>query len=196
MAARDEEFQSTTQESMFNYVRLSDGGIHRLDNVRSEVDVLTHFAQHLFHFRQGSDAKEISFDFSAFRKHSSIRKTIAAVVPGMEDLKSIDVAKKEFHINNRIMHSPVFKTTTGKAHFRVHPLPKSTCSETYPFRLMSVRSEGQFNSIIYEEKDSYRNIDKRWVVMMNKKEISNLGLGKDDTVDLVSAYGELSLIHI
>ena len=62
VAARDEEFQSTTQESMFNYVRLSDGGIHRLDNVRSEVDVLTQFAQHLFHFRQGSDAKEVSFD--------------------------------------------------------------------------------------------------------------------------------------
>ena len=43
---------------MFNFVRLSDGGIHRLDNVRSEVNVLTHFAQHLFHFRQGSEEKE------------------------------------------------------------------------------------------------------------------------------------------
>ena len=196
VAARDEEFQSTTQESMFNFVRLSDGGIHRLDNVRTEVNVLTHFAQHLFHFRQGSNEKEISFDFSAFRNHSSIRKTIAAVVPGMEDLKSIDVAKKEFHINNRIMHSPVFKTATGKAHFRVHPLPKSACSETYPFRLMSVRSEGQFNSIIYEEKDSYRSVNKRWVVMMNKKAIRSLGLEQDDTVDLVSAYGEMRAVSV
>ena len=29
------------RKSMFNYVRLSDGGIDRLDNVRSEVNVLS-----------------------------------------------------------------------------------------------------------------------------------------------------------
>jgi len=30
IAARDEEHQKTTQESMFNFVRMSDGGIVRL----------------------------------------------------------------------------------------------------------------------------------------------------------------------
>jgi len=38
--ARDEEEQSTTQESMFNYVRLSDGGIKRIAQARSEVSIL------------------------------------------------------------------------------------------------------------------------------------------------------------
>ena len=196
VAARDEEYQSTTQESMFNYVRLSDGGIHRLDNVRSEVDILTHFAEQLFEYRKCSGNKNGSFDFSVFRSHSTIRETIAAIVPGMEDLKSIDVAKKEFHISNRVMHYPVFKTASGKAHFRVHPLPESTSCEAYPYRLMSVRSEGQFNSIIYEEKDSYRSIDKRWVVMMNREELNRLGLSENDTVDLISAYGKMKSVSV
>ena len=38
--ARDEEPQPTTQESMFNYIRLSDGGPRRHDGPRSEVDVI------------------------------------------------------------------------------------------------------------------------------------------------------------
>src|SRR5690606_1179738 len=38
--ARDEEEQGTTQESMFNFVRLSDGGIQRFPQLRSEVDLI------------------------------------------------------------------------------------------------------------------------------------------------------------
>ena len=37
--ARDEEEQPTTQESMFNFVRLSDGGPERLQGPRSELDI-------------------------------------------------------------------------------------------------------------------------------------------------------------
>ena len=37
---RDEEPQATTQESMFSYVRVSDGGPARVDGPRSEVSIL------------------------------------------------------------------------------------------------------------------------------------------------------------
>ena len=43
--ARDEESEKTTQESMFNFVRLSDGGLPRLEGPRSEVDVITALGQ-------------------------------------------------------------------------------------------------------------------------------------------------------
>ena len=43
--ARDEEPQSTTQESMFNYVRLSDGGPPRHTGPRSEVAVISYIAR-------------------------------------------------------------------------------------------------------------------------------------------------------
>src|SRR3954470_3117067 len=43
--ARDEEPQSTTQESMFNYIRLSDGGPKRHEGTRSEIDVIASIAE-------------------------------------------------------------------------------------------------------------------------------------------------------
>ncbi len=46
--ARDEEPQPTTQESMFNYVRLSDGGPARHAGPRSEVEVIATLAEKVF----------------------------------------------------------------------------------------------------------------------------------------------------
>ena len=42
--ARDEEPQPTTQESMFNLVRLSDGGPRRHPGPKSEVEVIATIA--------------------------------------------------------------------------------------------------------------------------------------------------------
>ena len=43
--ARDEEPQPTTQESMFNYIRLSDGGPRRHEGTRSEIDIIASIAE-------------------------------------------------------------------------------------------------------------------------------------------------------
>ena len=206
VTARDEEPEPTTQESMFNYVRYSDGGIKRLANVRSEVDILTDFAQRLLskkdHCASNNDATpdtkniQSSFDFSAFRSHKNIREAIANIVPGMEDLETIDVAKKEFHVRNRLMHKPDFKRANGKAKFVVHDLPVFKRNNDYPMRLMSVRSEGQFNSIIYEQKDSYRQVDQRWSVLMNPKQIALLGINAGDKVDITSAVGQMKAVTV
>ena len=64
VTARDEEWQSTTQESMFNFVRLSDGGIRRLDNVRPEVEILCELARRL--------VPAGTLDFDEFRTHDTI----------------------------------------------------------------------------------------------------------------------------
>lgn len=194
VAARDEEPEPTTQESMFNYVRYSDGGINRLENVRSEVDILTRFAADLFEQSDSEDAS--SLDFSVFRSHKTIRETIAAIVPGMEDLQSIDIAKQEFHIRNRLLHKPEFKRAGGKAAFIVRPLAELASDPDYPMRLMSVRSEGQFNSIIYEEQDSYRKVDQRWAVMINPAMIASLGIKAGDKLDIESAYGAMRGVKV
>ena len=115
VAARDEEWESTTQESMFNFVRLSDGQITRHANVRPEVTVLVDIAQQLM--------PQSSIDFAGFKKHRTVREAIAAIVPGMSELASIDVAKKEFHVANRLMHTPNFRTASGRGQFRVCELP-------------------------------------------------------------------------
>jgi len=193
--ARDEEQQSTTQESMFNYVRLSDGGIDRLDNVRSEVSILASIGKKLLALTQPNSP----VDFSQFERHDTIREAIAKTIPGMEDLEDISVAKKEFHVRQRIMHTPVFKTPNQKAAFVVHNIPArqrvTTADEDntqdYPLLLASVRSEGQFNSIIYEETDSYRFKAPRDAVFLSLIDMQTLGVTTGDRVDVTSPTGTM-----
>ena len=190
--ARDEEEQSTTQESMFNFVRLSDGGIKRIAQARSEVSILVD----LFADILGDEARTGELDIRSFASHQTIREAIAATVPGLEELKSIDVAKREFHISNRLKHTPTFNTPSGKAAFICHGPLQLNENVDRAFTLMSVRSEGQFNSIIYEQSDSYRNVDERWSVMMNKDDMANLGISKKDCVDIVSDDGEMKNVVV
>jgi molybdopterin-dependent oxidoreductase alpha subunit len=184
VAARDEEPQSTTQESMFNYVRLSDGGIHRLPEVRSEVAILAELGHRLL--------PDAPIDFNRYADHDTVRQAIARTIPGMQDLEDIGVAKREFHVRGRLLHTPEFHTQTGKAAFRVRPLPDvGTEDGAYPFLLASIRSEGQFNSIIYEEIDSYRHGADRWSVLVCPDDLARLRLAPGDRVDLRSARGEM-----
>jgi molybdopterin-dependent oxidoreductase alpha subunit len=181
VTARDEEWDATTQESMFNYVRLSDGGIRRLANVRPETWILCELAQRL--------VPDSPVPFAAFRSHRSIREAIAATVPGMEALASIDVAKREFHIRGRLMHTPVFGTPSGRARFRVCATPARLENAAYPFILTTVRSEGQFNTIVYEDHDAYRQTRSRWCVMMGEADMARAAIEPGDRVTLRSAHG-------
>lgn len=183
VTARDEEWEPTTQESMFNFVRLSDGGITRLANVRPESVILTDLAQRIL---PGSP-----IDFAAFKKHAKVREAIAEIVPGLEELADIDVAKREFHIRNRVMHAPSFGTSDGKAHFCVVPLPAVPQAPVgrRPLTLATIRSEGQFNTIVYEDKDSYRNGAPRWSVLLNAADMAEMNISEGDAIDLASARG-------
>ena len=187
VTARDEEWQSTTQESMFNYIRLSDGGIKRLENVRPEVTILCELGQRLL--------PESPLNFEEFKQHNAIRSAIAATIPGMSALAEIGTTKSEFTIAKRLLHTPEFHTATGKAEFRINPLPQNMSAD-FPFLLASIRSEGQFNSIIYEENDSYRGTDTRWSVLMNSDDIHALNLNPGDYVDIRSADGEMQGVKV
>ena len=188
VTARDEEFEPTTQESMFNFVRLSDGGIKRLDNVRPESQILAALGERLI--------DKTVFDFASFAGHRKVRQAIAACIPGMEDLKDIDLARKEFHIRKRLMHSPEFHTANGKASFVTHRTMAAAGETGFPFKLMTVRSEGQFNSIIYEEKDSYRSVENRSTVLMNRADMVRLSLEEGDRVGLQSAVGAMHNLQV
>ncbi len=182
VTARDEEWSPTTQESMFNFVRLSDGGIRRLENVRPETVILVDLALRLM--------PDTPIDFAAFKEHRKVREAIAQVVPGMEALADIDVAKREFHIHNRVMHLPRFGTPDGRAHFVVvpDPAPRALPGE---LTLATVRSEGQFNTIIYEEEDSYRHKAGRDALFLNREDMAMLGLAAGEAVVVQSATGRM-----
>lgn len=187
VCARDEEPQSTTQESMFNYVRLSDGGITRLDNVRSEVSVLAQLGARLL--------PDSPLDFAAFEQHDKVRQAIAASIPGMEPLADIGASKQEFVVGNRIRHTPVFNTPSLRGEFKTHQV-NPVVNPDYPYLLASIRSEGQFNSIIYEESDSYRGTVHRWCVLVSFADCESLNLEKGSRVTLSSPYGKMTDVEV
>lgn len=185
VCARDEEPEPTTQESMFNFVRLSDGGIRRIATVRSEVEILADIATRLL--------PDSPVDLQAFKRHARVREAIAEVIPGMEALADIDVARREFYISGRVLHTPKFNTRDGRAHFVV-PARETPRNDERPFTLMSIRSEGQFNSIVYEEEDSYRGVTDRWTVLMHRQDILELGIAPGDKVDIESDSGIMQAV--
>jgi molybdopterin-dependent oxidoreductase alpha subunit len=184
--ARDEESQATTQESMFNYVRLSEGGKPAIKGeLRSEVDIIASFAERIL-----PDGR---FDWSRLRSHATLRAEMARTVPGYEAIGAIDDSRREFQVRGRTFHQPEFATPDGKAHLRVTPLPAFQPGPG-EFRLMTLRSEGQFNTVVYEEEDLYRGNARRDVVMMAQADATRLGLNEGDTVTVETAAGRLQVV--
>lgn len=181
--ARDEEAQPTTQESMFSYVRLSEGGVPRHTGPRGEIAILADVARRLL----GDDGPVA---WSKLTRHCTIRQLIAQAIPGYQGVAAIDETRREFHIPGRLFHEPRFPTPTGKARFRPTPLP-SPRGEPNQLRLMTIRSEGQFNTVVYEEEDIYRGQDRRDVILLSRADIDRLGLRVDQRVTVASSAGSM-----
>lgn len=186
--ARDEESQATTQESMFNFVRMSDGGKPRLEGPRSEVDVIAEIAERTIGSRPPVNWLELN-------QTNAIRQMIGDVVPGFEKIKAIGETGEEFQIAGRTYHQPGFNTPSGRAQIHSHELPKLKGSDQQ-LRLMTVRSEGQFNTVVYEEEDLYRGQTHRNVVLVNPQDIDRLGLKASEYVRVVSETGCLERVEL
>lgn len=201
---RDEEPQPTTQESMFSYVRLSDGGPTRYAGPRSEVSVLTALGKAVL-------GESGPVDWKKLESHDAVRLLISELIPGFEPIRDIATTKKEFHIAGRqldgsppassplpagsllspLVSRPAFPTPSGKAKFHAVAIPAAH-DETGPqLRLMSIRSEGQFNTVVYEDEDLYRGQDRRDIILMSRQDIARLGLKVDQLVSVKSRTGEM-----
>lgn len=187
--ARDEERQPTTQESMFNFVRMSDGGITRYAGPRSEVEIVAAIAAEVL-----GDSTPV--DWAAMGRHDRIRAAIAEIIPGYQDIGTIDRSRKEFHVGGRLFHQPVFATDTGRARMHVPALPPPRNLGAAELRLTTLRSEGQFNTVVYEEEDLYRGQERRDVVLMNQADIGRLGLAVDQRVTVSSSAGALANVLV
>jgi molybdopterin-dependent oxidoreductase alpha subunit len=186
--ARDEEPQPTTQESMFNFVRLSDGGSPRHVGPRSESAIVAEIARR--YFAGGSPV-----DWGLLDSACEVRKLIARCIPGYDDIAAIETTRKEFHVGGRIFHAPKFATADGKARFAAVPLPELHESNG-SLRLMTVRSEGQFNTVVYEEHDLYRGQERRDVILMHSTDLERFGLKHDECVIVESEAGRMSNVLV
>ncbi len=186
--ARDEEPQPTTQESMFNFVRLSDGGPARHAGPRSEVQVIADIAAAVLPADKG-------IDWQSMQDTGTIRRAIAKVIPGYQQIARVGETKQEFQLDGRTFHSPRFPTSTGRALLHSHALPPLLGAE-HELRLMTVRSEGQFNTVVYEEEDLYRGQDRRDILLLHPDDVKRLGLGAEQRVTVRSATGVMHNILV
>ncbi len=182
--ARDEENQSTTQESMFSYVRLSEGGTPNVEGgMRSEVDIVASLAERILPTDR--------FDWTELRSHAHLRRVMAQVVPGYDRIGDMDNTGNEFHIEGRTFHEPKFATADGRASFHVTPVP-ATQPDADELRMMTIRSEGQFNTVVYDEEDLYRGNTRRDVFMMSAIDATRLKLAEGDRVRVSSSVGHMN----
>lgn len=120
--------------------------------------------------------------------YAKIRKLIEATYP------------EEFHDFEERMFTPggfyrgnsarerVWKTESGKAEFTVPRSLSGTAIDDAPgrYRLVTLRSNDQFNTTIYGYDDRFRGISgTRDVLMMNPAEIAKAGLHKGQVVTLI-----------
>jgi molybdopterin-dependent oxidoreductase alpha subunit len=186
--ARDEDPQLTTQESMFNLVRVSDGGQPRHEGPRAEVAIVAELGERVL-------GRSSPVNWRDMHQCASIRQIMAQAIPGFEALAAVDTTKGEFEIPGRVRHTPTFGTPSGKAQFAATPLPGLAGNDN-ELRLMTIRSEGQFNTVVYEEEDIYRGQDRRDVILMAPADIARLGLRADQPVTVRSAAGVLQGVRV
>ncbi|MEX0936505.1 MAG: FdhF/YdeP family oxidoreductase [Pirellulales bacterium] len=195
--ARDEEPQATTQESMFNFIRLSDGGPRRHRGPRSEIEVIAAVADRVLTGSGNGNPSNGNgaVDWKSMRNTSHIRQAIGRIVPGYENIAEIDRTKEEFQIGGRTFHQPTFPTPDGRARLHCHELPELAGGGD-TLRLMTVRSEGQFNTVVYEDYDLYRGIERRDVILLHASDIGRLGLADGQTVTVESDTGRMHDIRV
>src|SRR5204862_1506955 len=109
----------------------------------------------------------------------------------LDGLSGIDDGGGEFTIPGRVLHAPRFATPTGRAAFHV-PAGAQPALAPDELMLMTLRSEGQFNTVVYEDEDLYRGNSRRDVVMMAAEDASGLGLAEGDRVFVETACGQLN----
>ena len=187
--ARDEEMQTTTQESMFNYVRFSSGGAAAgPPDARSEVEIIASLAERILPPHR--------FDWSALRSHEALRKAISHTVAGYADIHRPELRRserREFTVGGRVRHTARFATPDGRANFHAVPLPQPQIGDG-DLMLMTLRSEGQFNTVVYDEEDLYRGTRSRAVVMLNRADASDRGIADGDIVRVSSATGAMEVV--
>jgi anaerobic selenocysteine-containing dehydrogenase len=125
-----------------------------------------------------------------------IREAIAAIVPGFERIGEIADSKEEFQIGGRTFHDPRFATADRRANLHSHQLPELQGNGDGQLRLMTIRSEGQFNTVVYEEYDLYRGVERRDVILIHPDDIVRLGLTGATAVTVTGPSGELRGVRL
>ncbi|MFL6337254.1 MAG: FdhF/YdeP family oxidoreductase [Pyrinomonadaceae bacterium] len=119
--------------------------------------------------------------------YDRVRDLIERVIPGFENYNARVREPGGFYLPN-LAREGVFQTSTGRANFTVHELPRHAL-EPGQLLMMTVRSHDQFNTTIYGLDDRYRGVrNERRVIFLNPEDVKELGLSAGQVVDLYSHF--------
>ncbi|MFQ4135967.1 FdhF/YdeP family oxidoreductase [Nodosilinea sp. PGN35] len=200
--ARFENPHKTTVESGNNFVRLnSPGKTHLKDaDLVTEIDFLAELAHRLH--------GEEPIQWRRLHDPRYVRQLIAQTIPGYDKIGEIDDTSAEFTIGGRIFLEPKFPTPSGKAEMQLTPLPKLTLPTLEDFGLMpehqpalvlaliTGRSYGQHNTVVYKEGDEYRGMPHRQCILMNPLDAERAGFSQHQRVSVRGDAGQLDGIEI
>jgi len=178
--------QAVTSEDSFSMINGSVG--HRppaSEHLKSELAIVTGIAKATL-----DPNPKLKWD-AWTGDYALVRDLIEATYP--DDFH--DFNKRMFEAGGFWRGNPaaqrVWKTDSGKAVITTPPQLTSLGFEDRPgrYRLLTMRSNDQFNTTIYGYSDRFRGIEgTRDVVLMNPDDIAEAGLKDGDTVRLVSDY--------
>jgi molybdopterin-dependent oxidoreductase alpha subunit len=124
---------------------------------------------------------------SLVEDYDRVRELIERVIPGFDEYNRRVRETGGFYLPN-LAREGVFKTSTGRANFTVHELPRNELAPGQ-FLMMTIRSHDQFNTTIYGLDDRYRGVQgERRVVFLNPEDVREQGLFAGQVVDLVSHF--------
>ncbi|HEY4299754.1 MAG TPA: FdhF/YdeP family oxidoreductase [Candidatus Didemnitutus sp.] len=119
--------------------------------------------------------------------YDRIRDHIERVVPGFDSYNE-RIKQGPFYLPNAPRDQRKFDTSTKRANFTVHAIPRNTLLPGQ-FVMMTIRSHDQFNTTIYGLDDRYRGIfNGRRVIFMNEQDLADHGLVQGQLVDLTSHF--------
>jgi molybdopterin-dependent oxidoreductase alpha subunit len=174
--------QFVTTENSMSVVQISRGSLEPASTeLLSEPQIVARLAKVTFEHRTTVDWDRLASNYDL------IRDRIERVVPGFENYNSRVREPGGFYLPNAARQR-IFNTSTGKAMFTVHELPRHQLAPGQ-FLMMTIRSHDQFNTSVYSENDRYRGISNgRRVVFLNEQDIEAAGLRPRQLVDLVSHF--------
>ena len=192
----------TTVESGNNWVRLNEPGHSHLRSgeLRSEVHVLAELAHRLL--------GEAPIAWRRLHDSAYVRELIARTVPGYAPLAGIDQSRREFEVQGRVLQAPRFATASGRARLVPTPLPALALPPLEQFgglaagewglvlSLITARSYGQHNTVVYKEADVYRGMPHRHTILMNRGDLAHSGLKAHQRVTVQGEAGRLEGVEI
>lgn len=198
---RFENPHKTTVESGNNFVRLNDEGKTHLKagDLKPEITFLAALA-HRLHGDQ-------PVNWQRLHDPQYVRQLIAQTIPGYEKIGEIDQTQEEFTIGGRILNQPHFSTPSGKALLKVTPLPDLSLPSTEAFdlpsdqhgivlALMTGRSYGQHNTVVYHIGDKYRGMPHRNCILVNRLDAQRLGVAEHGCVTVRGDAGQMENVEV